>query len=79
LYRRTKGAVKLHLLLDHRGFLPSFARVTEGRVHESRLARSLRFELGTIVVFDRGCAGIATICSTEKPFRFTANLPSLAG
>ena len=55
-YRRTKGAVKLHLLLDHQGWLPSFALLTEGRVHESRVARSLRFEPGTIVVFDRGYA-----------------------
>jgi len=55
-YRRTKGAVKLHLLLDHQGLLPSFALVTEGRVHESRVTRSLRFEPGTIVVFDRGYA-----------------------
>ncbi len=39
-YRRTKGAVKLHLLLDHQGLLPSFALITEGRVHESRVARS---------------------------------------
>jgi hypothetical protein len=53
---RTKGAVKLHLLLDHQGLLPGFALITEGRVHESRVARSLRFEPGTIVVFDRGCA-----------------------
>jgi hypothetical protein len=50
-YRRTKGAVKLHLLLDHQGLLPSFALITEGRV-----ARSLRFEPGTIVVFARGYA-----------------------
>jgi transposase len=55
-YRRTKGAVKLHLLLDHQGLLPSFALITEGRVHERRVARSLRFEPGTIVVFDRGYA-----------------------
>ena len=55
-YRRTKGAVKLHLLLDHQGLLPSFALITEGRVHESRVAHSLRFEPGTIVVFDRGYA-----------------------
>ncbi len=53
-YRRTKGAVKLHLLLDHQGLLPSYAVITEGRVHESRIARTLRFEPGTIVVFDRG-------------------------
>jgi hypothetical protein len=55
-YRRTKGAVKLHLLLDHQGLLPSFALITQGCVHESRVARSLRFEPGTIVVFDRGYA-----------------------
>jgi hypothetical protein len=55
-YRRTKGAVKLHLLLDHQGLLPSFALITEGCVHEIRVARSLRFEPGTIVVFDRGYA-----------------------
>jgi hypothetical protein len=53
-YRRTKGAVKLHLLLDHQGLMPSYAVVTEGRVHESRVARTLHFEPGTIVVFDRG-------------------------
>jgi hypothetical protein len=53
-YQRTKGAVKLHLLLDHQGLLPSYAVLTEGRVHESRIAPTLRFEPGTIVVFDRG-------------------------
>ena len=51
---RTKGAIKLHLLLDHDGYLPSFACVTEGKVHEIRMARQMRFDPGTIVVFDRG-------------------------
>jgi Transposase DDE domain/Domain of unknown function (DUF4372) len=51
-----QGAVKLPLLLDHQGLLPSFALITEGRVHESRVAPSLRFEPGTIVGFDRGYA-----------------------
>jgi hypothetical protein len=30
-YRQRKGAIKLHLLLDHDGYLPSFAVVTEGK------------------------------------------------
>jgi hypothetical protein len=64
-YRRSKGAVKLHLLLDHQGLLPSFALVTEGRVHESRVARSLRFEPGTIVVFDRGFTDYAWFSSLD--------------
>ena len=64
-YRRTKGAVKLHLLLDHQGLLPSYALVTEGRVHESRVARTLRFEPGTIVVFDRGFTDYAWFSSLD--------------
>jgi hypothetical protein len=34
-FRRTKGAIKLHLLLDHDGYLPSFAVVTEGKISGS--------------------------------------------
>ena len=55
-FRRTKGAIKLHLLLDHDGYLPSFAVVTEGNVHEIRVARTLRLEPGTILAIDRGYA-----------------------
>jgi hypothetical protein len=52
-FRRTKGAVKLHLLLDHDGYLPTFAVVTEGKSHELKVARRLAFEPGAVVVFDR--------------------------
>ena len=53
-FRRTKGAVKLHCLLDHDGYLPSVVVITEGRRHDVRVARTLRFDPGTIVVMDRG-------------------------
>lgn len=53
-FQRTKGAVKLHLLLDHDGYLPSLVVVTEGRCHDVRIARELKFNPGTIVVVDRG-------------------------
>jgi hypothetical protein len=53
-FRRTKGAIKLHLLLDHDGYLPSFAVVTEGKKSELKVARTLDFEPGTILVIDRG-------------------------
>ena len=53
-FRRTKGAIKLHLLLDHDGYLPSFAVVTEGKISEIKVARRLRFEPGTILAIDRG-------------------------
>jgi len=54
LYRRTKGAVKLHLLLDHQGHLPCYAVITEGKQHEIRVARQLHFEPGSLLAIDRG-------------------------
>jgi hypothetical protein len=53
-FRTTKGAVKLHLLLDHDGYLPVFAHITEGKVHEVNIARILKLPVGSIVVMDRG-------------------------
>lgn len=53
-FRQTKGAIKLHLLLDHDGYLPSFGVVTEGKTSEIKVARTLRFEPGTILAIDRG-------------------------
>ena len=53
-FRRTKGAVKLHLVLDHDGYLPSFAVITDGLCHDVKVAYALKFDPGTIVVDDRG-------------------------
>jgi len=53
-YRQTKGAIKLHLLLDHAGYLPVFINITEGRKHEVKVFKTLTFDPGTIIVFDRG-------------------------
>jgi hypothetical protein len=52
-FRQAKGALKVHLLLDHDGYLPVFAHITEGREHELLTLRKLHFGRGTIVVFDR--------------------------
>ncbi len=53
-YKRTKGAVKLHLLLDHQGYLPQFMVITPGKTQEIEVARRLRFQPGTILIIDRG-------------------------
>ncbi len=53
-FRRTKGAIKLHLLLDHDGYLPSFAVITEGKMADVRVVPQFSFAPGTIVVDDRG-------------------------
>jgi hypothetical protein len=54
-YRQRKDAIKLHLLLDYDGYLPSFAVVTDGKYSELKAARGLRPEAGTIQAVDRGC------------------------
>lgn len=53
-FRRAKGAVKLHLRLDHDGYLPDFAVVTHGKRHETRVAGEFPYEPGSITVFDKG-------------------------
>jgi hypothetical protein len=53
-FRRTKGAVKLHLVLDHDGYLPCFGIITDGKVHDVKAAHQMSFAPDTIVVDDRG-------------------------
>lgn len=53
-FRRTKGAVKLHLVLDHEGYLPCYAVITDGSVHDVKVAWQIPFPAGTLVVDDRG-------------------------
>ena len=52
-FRRTKGAVKLHLLLGHDGYLPTYAYITAGNKHELNVARKLSLPPGSIVTMDR--------------------------
>ncbi len=53
-FRQTKGAVKLHLLLDHEGYLPVFASIGEGNIHEINIAREQSFPKGSILAIDMG-------------------------
>lgn len=70
-YKQQKGAVKLHMVLDHAGYLPTFCRITEGNVHEIQVARTLEFAPGTIIVFDRGYVDYAWYRSlTERKVWF---------
>jgi IS4 transposase len=54
LFRRAKGAVKLHCTLDHDGDLPTLMVLTDGKHHEGPIARQQTFSPGTILVFDKG-------------------------
>jgi hypothetical protein len=53
-FRRAKGGVKAHVLLDHDDYLPSYVLITEARTSDVRVAQSLDLNPGSIVAFDRG-------------------------
>ena len=53
-YSQTKGAVKVHLVLNHQGYLPQYAVITDGKAADLKVARQMEFAPGTILVVDRG-------------------------
>ena len=53
-FRRTKGAVKLHLLLDHDGYLPAYAYISNGKKHDVTVARKVPLSPYSIVAMDKG-------------------------
>jgi Transposase DDE domain/Domain of unknown function (DUF4372) len=53
-FRKAKGAIKLHTLLDHAGHLPAFVMLTEGKRSDIAVARGLKLPKGSIVAMDRG-------------------------
>ncbi len=52
-FRRVKGGVKVHVLLDHDDYMPSFALITEAKRHDRTVARRFNLQPGSIVAFDR--------------------------
>ena len=53
-FRKRKGAVKLHTLLDLRGNIPSLVIITNGKVHDVNILDELILEAGAIYIVDRG-------------------------
>ena len=53
-FRQTKGAVKLHTLLDLRGNIPTFIYISDGKLHEVKTLDLLPIEPGAFYVMDRG-------------------------
>ncbi len=60
-FRKRKGAVKVHTLLDLRGNIPSFIKITEGNVHDVNILDDLIPEPGSIYVMDRGYLDFARL------------------
>jgi len=53
-FRKHKAAVKLHTLLDLRGNIPTFIRISSGKMHEVNVLDELLFEPGSFYVMDKG-------------------------
>ena len=53
-FRRTKGAIKLHTLLDLQGSIPTFISISHGKMADVRILDELVLEPGAFYVMDRG-------------------------
>jgi hypothetical protein len=53
-FRKAKGAVKLHTLLDLRGSIPTFIHISDGKLGDVNILDQLAFEAGSFYVMDRG-------------------------
>ena len=58
-FKQTKGAVKLHVGIDHGGYLPTFVRITDGKRSDIEAARVLEVPRGSVVVADRAYVDFA--------------------
>jgi hypothetical protein len=65
-YKCSKGAVKLHLVLDHDGYLPQYGVVSDGKQADIDAAKKMSFAPGTMLVFDRGYADYDWWLSLEQ-------------
>lgn len=65
-FRKHKGAIKLHTLLDLRGNIPSFIKITGGKVHDVNILDELIPEPGSFYVMDRGYLDFARLYIFQK-------------
>jgi hypothetical protein len=52
-FRRAKGGVKVHVLLDHDDYMPAYVHITSAKRHDRTVARGFSLNRGSIVAFDR--------------------------
>ena len=60
-FRKSKGAIKLHTLMDLRGSIPTFIRITDGTVHDVNILDELITEPGSFYIMDRGYIDFARL------------------
>lgn len=78
-FRTTKGAIKLHVGLNHAGYLPEIVTITEGKKHDVTVGRTLNFPRGSIVAIDKAYNDYAWYKQlTDKEIFFVTRLKSNA-
>jgi hypothetical protein len=70
LFRKKKGAVKLHTLIDLRGNIPTVVFITHGKVHDVNILDALVIEAGAIYVMDRGYLDFQRLCTIHQSSAF---------
>lgn len=65
-FRKTKGAIKLHAMIDLRGNIPSFLTITDGKTHDVKAAPLVPLEPQSIYVVDRGYVDFNWLWSIEQ-------------
>ena len=69
-FRRNKGAIKLHTLLEIHSSIPVFIAITEGRIHDVNLLDALVPEPGSFIVMDRGYIDFARLYRLQLALTF---------
>jgi hypothetical protein len=79
-FRKHKGAVKMHTLLDLRGNIPTFIGITEGKVHDVNMLDEILPEAGAFYVIDRAYLDFERLYCTSsrsvRPFSWFAPNPT---
>ena len=65
-FRTTKGAIKLHAVLDFDSGLPNYAVITEGRRHDVKVAKGLIYPAGSVLVMDRAYVDYAWLFNLDS-------------
>ncbi|MBN2255107.1 MAG: IS4 family transposase [Deltaproteobacteria bacterium] len=69
-FRETKGAVRLHTLLDLRGNIPTFIHVSDGKFHEVNVLDIIPLEAGSFYIMDRGFLDFSRLHAITRSLAF---------
>jgi len=69
-FRKHKGALKLHTLLDFRGNIPTFIRITEGKIHDVNILDEIVPEAGAFYIMDRAYLDFQRLFSLHRSLAF---------